>query len=123
MLVAPSVAHSPGGEIGTGKRTCVPGPKANCRDVVHKWIFEHHGNFKGAVFTRAKLHGADLRGAKGRGVDLRGVILRHADLRGASFKNADFSPAGIRIRNSRRNPACLPNCQGADLTRADLSRA
>ena len=32
-LIAPTVAASPGDRIGTGKRTCVPGPGVDCRDV------------------------------------------------------------------------------------------
>ena len=122
-LIAPTVAASPGDRIGTGKRTCVPGPGVNCRDVVHKWTFEHHGDLSGAKFARAKLHGADLRGARLDKANFRGVVLRHADLREACLKVANFSPTNPRGRLFRSTPACDPNCDGADLYGADLSGA
>ena len=122
-LIAPTVAASPGDRIGTGKQTCVPGPGVNCRDVVHKWTFEHHGDLSGAKFARAKLHGADLRGARLNKANFRGVVLRHADLREASLKGANFSPTNPRGRLVRSTPACDPNCQDADLSNADLSGA
>lgn len=122
-LVAPTVTASPGDRIGTGKRTCVPGPGVNCRDVVHKWTFEHHGDLSGAKFARAKLHGADLRGARLDKANFRGVVLRHADLREASLKGANFSPTNPRGRLARSTPACDPHCQGADLSNADLTGA
>ncbi len=122
-LIAPTVAASPGDRIGTGKRTCVPGPGVNCRDVVHKWTFEHHGDLSGAKFARAKLHGADLRGARLNKANFRGVVLRHADLREASLKGANFSPTKSRGRLVRSTPACDPNCQGADLSNANLTDA
>ncbi len=122
-LIAPTVAASPGDRIGTGKRTCVPGPGVNCRDVVQKWTFEHHGDLSGAKFARAKLHGADLRGARLNKANFRGVVLRHADLREASLKGANFSPTNPRGRLVRSTPACDPNCDGADLYGANLSGA
>ena len=125
-LIAPTVAASPGDRIGTGKQTCVPGPGVNCRDVVHKWTFEHHGDLSGAKFARAKLHGADLRGARLNKANFRGVVLRHAHLRDASLVGANFSPTrssrpGGRVM--RAGAACDPNCQNADLSYADLSGA
>ncbi|MGA1170330.1 MAG: pentapeptide repeat-containing protein [Ilumatobacteraceae bacterium] len=122
-LIAPTVAASPGDRIGTGKRTCVPGPGVDCRDVVHKWTFEHHGDLSGAKFARAKLHGADLRGARLDKANFRGVVLRHADLREASLKGANFSPTNPRGRLVRSTPACDPNCQDADLAYANLTGA
>ncbi|MDP4691036.1 MAG: pentapeptide repeat-containing protein, partial [Candidatus Nanopelagicales bacterium] len=122
-LIAPTVAASPGDRIGTGKQTCVPGPGVNCRDVVHKWTFEHHGDLSGAKFARAKLHGADLRGARLNKANFRGVALRHADLREASLKGANFSPTNPRGRLVRSTPACDPNCQYADLSYANLTGA
>ena len=74
--------------IGTGKKTCVLKPGADCRGVVHRWGVEHHGNLRKAKFTKADLRGADFRGADLRGADFRGAKLRHADLRGASLKGA-----------------------------------
>ena len=97
-LIAPTVAASPGDRIGTGKRTCVPGPGVDCRDVVHKWTFEHHGDLSGAKFARAKLHGADLRGARLDKANFRGVVLRHAHLHDASLVGANFSPSNPRGR-------------------------
>ncbi len=46
--------------IGTGTKTCVLGPGADCRGVVHRWTVEHHGNLRKAKFTRADLRGANL---------------------------------------------------------------
>ena len=135
-LIAPTVAASPGDRIGTGKRTCVPGPGVNCRDVVQKWTFEHHGDLSGAKFARAKLHGADLRGARLNKANFRGVVLRHADLREASLKGANFSPTKPRGRLVRSDfvarSGCIyvpgdealdqfSGCQRADLSYADLT--
>ena len=97
-LIAPTVAASPGDRIGTGKRTCVPGSGVDCRDVVHKWTFEHHGDLSGAKFARAKLHGADLRGARLDKANFRGVVLRHAHLHDASLVGANFNPSNPRGR-------------------------
>ena len=122
-LIAPTVAASPGDRIGIGKQTCIPGPGVNCRDVVQKWTFEHHGDLSGAKFARAKLHGADLRGARLDKANFRGVVLRHADLREASLKGANFSltnPRGLLVRST---PACDPNCQSASLAYANLAGA
>ena len=123
VLVAPSVAASDGVSIGTGKSTCVPGPGANCRDVVQRWTFSHHGDLRGAKFARAKLHGADLRGARLDRANFRGVILRHAHLQEASLVGANFGPANTPGRITRDTPACAPDCFGADLTNADLTNA
>ena len=123
-----SAAELPIAPIGTGEKTCVLGPGADCRGVVHRWGVEHHGNLRGAKFTGAHLHGADFRGADLRGADFRGAKLRHADLRGAKLKGARFhAPPGAR-KQANQTPSCAPNCQGADLvganlTGADLSRA
>ena len=91
-VTSPAASAATADAIGKGKNTCVPGPKADCTGVVHKWTFEHHGNLSGASFMRAQIHGADLRGANLRGADMRGVGLRHADLRDANLRNADFGP-------------------------------
>ena len=106
--------------IGTGKKTCVLKPGADCRGVVHRWRVEHHGNLRGAKFTGAHLHGADFRGADLRGADFRGAKLRHADLREAKLKGARFhAPPGAR-KQANQTPSCTPNCQGADLAHANL---
>jgi len=123
VLVAPSVAASDGVSIGTGKTTCVPEPGANCRDVVHKWTFTHHGDLRGAKFARAKLHGADLRGARLDKANFRGAVLRHAHLQDASLVRANFSPANTRGRTPRDTPDCYPNCPEATLFGANLSGA
>ena len=125
-LIAPAVAAAPGDRIGTGKITCVPGPGVDCRDVVQKWTFTHHGDLSGAKFARAKLHGADLRGARLNKANFRGVVLRHAQLQDASLVGANFSPTRSsrpRGRVMRAQAACEPNCQNADLSGANLSNA
>ena len=125
-LIAPAVAAAPGDRIGTGKIACVPGPGVDCRDVVHKWAFTHHGDLSGAKFARAKLHGADLRGARLNKANFRGVVLRHAQLQDASLVGANFSPTrSSRPRGGvmRAAAACDPNCQNADLSGATLTDA
>ena len=122
-LIAPAVAAAPGDRIGTGKIACVPGPGVDCRDVVHKWAFTHHGDLSGAKFARAKLHGADLRGARLNKANFRGVVLRHAQLQDASLKGANFSPTRPRGRVMRAEDGCNPNRQNADLSGANLSFA
>lgn len=128
-------AGSPGAErVGTGARTCMPGPGVNCAGVRHRWRFEHHGDLRRASFRGADLRGADLRDADLRHADLRGANLRHADLRGARLAHADFSPMRTRgARGARAHglppagglnllgPACTPNCMLVDLSGADLS--
>jgi uncharacterized protein YjbI with pentapeptide repeats len=108
--------------IGTGAKTCVLKPGADCRGVVHRWSVEHHGNLRKAKFTKADLRGADLRGADLRGADFRGAKLRHADLRGAKLNRARFEPvkrAG-KVANSCDSNA---NCEGTDLSYSNLSFA
>ncbi len=151
-LATSAASAATGDAIGQGKRTCVPGPKADCSGVVHKWAFEHHGNLAGASFMRAQIHGADLRGANLRGADMRGVGLRHGDLRDANLRNADFGPVSKKYadkankRVSRSQLRTIPsvdwgmtagcqseaqgnvNCDngvlnGADLSGADLTNA
>ena len=110
--------------IGTGAKTCVLGPGADCRGVVHRWTVEHHGNLRKAKFTKADLRGADLRGADLRGADFRGAKLRHAELRGANLKGARFGAApkpGKRANQSL--PPCGLFCEGADLAGAYLQNA
>jgi uncharacterized protein YjbI with pentapeptide repeats len=108
--------------IGTGAKTCTLKPGADCRGVVHRWTVEHHGNLRKAKFTKADLRGADFRGADLRGADFRGAKLRHADFRGANLKGArlDVVKRVGKGANGAPGPSCYPNCQGADLTRAQL---
>ena len=110
--------------IGTGRKTCVLKPGADCRGVVHRWGVEHHGNLRKAKFTRADLRGADFRGADLRGADFRGAKLRHADLRDARLTGARFGDAR---RNGRVPAEALPPCglfcEGADLAGAYLQGA
>ena len=117
-----SAVASNGDPIGSGKKTCVPGPAANCSDVVHKWKFEHHGDLRGANFSKAKLHGADLRGARLDKANFRGAVLCHAHLHDASLVGADFSKA---IRPKKLVKLCAVDCEefGADLSYANLSYA
>ena len=118
-------------QLGTGAKTCVLGPGADCRGVVHRWTVEHHGNLRKAKFTKADLRGADFRGADLRGADFRGAKLRHADLRGARLKGARFDVVkqrgkttnGIPWRVPVPGPSCDPNCSGADLQHAILINA
>ena len=109
--------------IGTGGKTCVLGPGADCRGVVQRWTVEHHGNLRKAKFTKADLRGADFRGADLRGADFRGAKLRHADLRGAHLKGAEIGPAPGSRKSSNAWPSCAPNCTYADLRGAILSHA
>ena len=120
-----SAAELPIAPIGTGKKTCVLKPGADCRGVVHRWTVEHHGNLQKAKFTKADLRGADFRGADLRGADFRGAKLRHADLRGAKLTGARFDapPRGGKRANGANTPSCAPNCGGADLSYAELSYA
>jgi len=109
---------APSTTIGTGTKTCVLKPGADCRGVVHHWAVEHHGNLKKAKFTKADLRGVDFRGANLRGADFRGANLRHADFRGAKLANVRMGPFN---GSGGSRPKCYPNCAGADLTGADLS--
>ena len=109
--------------IGTRAKTCVLGPGADCRGVVHRWTVEHHGNLRKAKFTRADLRGADFRGADLRGADFRGAKLRHADLREANLKGARFHAPPGAGKQANQTPSCAPNCQGADLAGAQLGGA
>ena len=110
--------------IGSGKKTCVLKPGADCRGVVHRWTVEHHGNLRRAKFTKADLRGADFRGADLRGADFRGAKLHHADLRDARLKGARFDAVG-RANKSVNDvgTSCDPNCPGADLYGANLAGA
>ena len=109
---------APSTTIGTGVKSCVLAPGADCRGVVHRWGVEHHGNLRKAKFTKADLRGADLRGA-----DLRGAKLRHADLRGARLKGARFDTRAKPGKRANATPSCAPNCGGADLYKANLTSA
>ena len=115
--------------IGTGKKTCVLKPGADCRGVVHRWTVEHHGNLRKAKFTKADLRGADFRGADLRGADFRGAKMRHAEFRGANLRGARFdappkagkhesgNSGGVQVGDPDR---CWPQCPGADLSHAQF---
>ena len=109
--------------IGTGAKTCVLKPGADCRGVVHRWTVEHHGNLRKAKFTGAHLHGADFRGADLRGADFRGAKLRHADLRGANLTGARLHVPPKARKQANQTPSCAPTCPGADLSHANLRSA
>ena len=123
-----SAAELPIAPIGTGEKTCVLKPGADCRGVVHRWTVEHHGNLRGAKFTKADLRGVDFRGADLRKADFRGAKLHHADFRGARLKGARFDvPPGAAKRANGvavppGSPPCPP-CQGANLAGAMLQGA
>ncbi len=108
-LTAASASAAPAPVFGKGQRTCVPGPKADCRDIVHRWTAAHHGNLSGANFARAELHGADFRGARLDRANLRGAVLRHAHLHDASLRHANLGPVVARGQGLRSAPACTPN--------------
>ena len=91
--------------IGTGEKTCVLKPGADCRGVVQRWTVEHHGNLRKAKFTRADLRGVDFKGADLRNADFRGAKLRHADFRGAKLTGAWFSEI---TRGRKAQNGCLP---------------
>ena len=118
-----SAAELPIAPIGTGKKTCVLKPGADCRGVVHRWGVEHHGNLRKAKFTKADLRGVDFRGADLRGADFRGAKLRHAEFRGANLKGARFHAPPTARKQASQTPSCAPSCQGADLTGANLTSA
>ena len=114
--------------IGTGTRSCVLGPGADCRGVVHRWTVEHHGNLRNARFAKADLRGVDFRGADLRNADFRGAKLRFADLRGANLKGARFSapPTGrAHARQGSYYTYCVAATgdSGTDLVGANLQAA
>ncbi|MFM9018723.1 MAG: pentapeptide repeat-containing protein [Actinomycetota bacterium] len=116
-------AELPIAPVGTGAKSCVLKPRADCRGVVQRWTVEHHGNLRKAKFTRADLRGADFRGADVRGADFRGAKLRYVDFRGAKLKGARFDAPAKAERGAddlASAPSCLPACAGADLTGANL---
>ena len=108
--------------IGTGTRTCTLAPGADCHGVVHRWTVEHHGDLHGINLRNADLRGADLRGVDLHGADLRGTKFRHADLRDANLKGAKFGSQRKHGKHTRIDH-CVPICQGADLSYANLSGA
>ena len=118
-----SAAELPIAPIGTGEKTCVLGPGADCRGVVHRWTVEHHGNLRKVKFTKADLRGADLRGADLRGADFRGAKLRHADLRGANLKGARLDAPPKTGKRANETPGCAPTCQGADFSNVGFAWA
>ena len=124
---ATSLAHQ-STSVGKGTKQCVPEPGADCRGVVERWTVEYHGDLRKAKFTGAVLHGADFRGADLRGADFRGAKLHHADLRGANLKGARFDKVKQTGKNTKQGCTVAnltaglnPNCQGANLTNANLS--
>jgi uncharacterized protein YjbI with pentapeptide repeats len=123
--VTPRGEFNSGGilQLGTGAKTCVLGPGADCRGVVHRWTVEHHGDLRKAKFTKADVRGVDFRGADLRGADFRGAKLRHADLRGARLKGARFDAPPRPGKQANQAPSCAPACQGADLYGANLRGA
>ena len=113
--------------IGTGAKTCVLKPGADCRGVVHRWTVEHHGNLRKAKFTKADLRGADFRGADLRGADFRGAKMRHAEFRGANLRGARFDAPPKAGKQEYGVPPgygdpdrCWPQCPGADLSHAQF---
>jgi uncharacterized protein YjbI with pentapeptide repeats len=103
-------------------------PVARTPDGTHgrirsQWLFRgrvtHHGDLRGVNLRRADLRFADLRGANLSGADLRGARLTRAKLQ---FPPAPKPGVG-RAAGPGQPPACPPECQGADLTSANLNGA
>ena len=112
-LALPAVlAASPSTTAGTGAKTCVLRPGADCRGVRDRWTIEHHGNLRRIRFARSTIVGADFRGADLRGADFRGAVLRHVDLRGARLDRARFSSLPQRGR-ARAHQAAQPCFDGS----------
>ena len=106
---------------------------------VKKCTIRHHAKCTEANLSKRNLHGvvlhhADLRGANLDYADLSGANLEYADLRGASLRHANLR--GARLRRSKLHhrtlqqgirsqgtPDCSPDCQGGDLSYADLTNA
>ena len=89
------------------KRTCTLTRGAKCVGAKLRGKVKHHGDLRKANLRRADLRFADLRGA-----NLKGAKLQYA------------APVhGRAARRSNQSTACLPNCQGANLSDADLANA
>jgi hypothetical protein len=89
---------------------------------------KHHAkcagvDLSGVDLRGVALHHADLRGANLERADLRGVNLRHANLRGARLRGAKLHHRPTPAKGVRLGAACSPNCEGADLSHADLTNA
>ena len=109
------------------KRTCTLTRGAKCVGAKLGGKVKHHGDLRNANLRRADLRHADLRGVNLQGADLRSANLRYADLRGANLKGAKLQYAapvhGKKARRGNQSTSCLPNCQGANLSDADLAEA
>ena len=109
------------------KRTCTLTRGAKCVGAKLRGRVKHHGDLRKANLRRADLRFADLRGANLQGADLRSANLKYADLRGANLKGAKFQYAapvhGKKAKRGNSTPSCPPNCQGANLTDANLTDA
>ena len=83
------------------------------------WTFAK-GKLKRCTIRRAKanLKGCKLAGHHMPGADLRGAKLKAADLRGAHL--GKDGPAAGSGAQATATPRCAPDCQGADLTDANL---
>ena len=89
----------------------------------------HGQDLHGAVLHHSVLHHINLRKADLRGADLSYADLRKADLRGANLRGANLKGAKLHYytapkkkgaRTVQATPACFPNCNGANLTIANL---
>ena len=137
LVPAGLATASPASRVVLGMKgiTCVLGPGADCRDIVHKGSARYRGDLTGATFARAKLPRVDFRRATLDRANLRGAILRQARLDRASLRGADLRPVAPRVsaRTFADLLACGSTCittdltdaslVGADLTGADLTGA
>ena len=123
--------------IAVGITAILPGAGTAQARTVNNCSLRHHAkcaevNLRGKNLRGVVLHHADLRGTNLDYADLRGANLEGADLRGASLRNANLRGVRLRgaklhhradVKSSQVAPNCSPNCQGADLSFADLTGA
>ena len=126
-LAVPATGSAKTQRLGSGSKTCVPKPGANCAGVKAKVKFVNHGdlsriNLRGAKLVKANLSGADLNRADLTGADLRGANMQGVDLRHAKLDGANLGPVNP-VKASQGTPSCNPNCTGANLQQSDLSWA
>lgn len=126
-LAVPTTGLAKTQRLGSGSKSCLPKPGANCAGVKAKGKFVNHGdlsriNLRGAKLVKANLSGANLSRADLTGADLRGANMQGVDLRRAKLDGANLGPVNP-VKASQGTPSCNPNCTGANLQKSDLSWA